>query len=124
MTAALAIFLILHGLVHVILAMAPKPDAAEAVFATFFSKSWLLPGANLRYAAFILATAAAVGFIATGLSLLDVLVPIDWWRGLAIASAVVSLLLLLLFWHRYLVVGVAIDLLLLVVVIFTSWSPE
>ena len=124
MTAVLAIFLILHAVVHIILAMAPNPDAAEPVFATFFTKSWLLPGSGRHYFAYLLAAAAAIGFVMTGLSLLDILVPIEWWRGLAIVSSLVSLLLLVLFWNRYLVIGVVIDVLVLVVVFFTNWSPS
>ena len=64
------------------------------------------------------------GFVATGLALLDILVPFDWWRPLALISAVVSLLLLILFWNRYLIAGVAIDILLLVALFFTNWTPE
>ena len=74
--------------------------------------------------AIVLAALATVGFITTGLSLLDFLVPFDWWGALAMASAVVSLLLLIIFWHPYVIVGVVIDVAILVVVIFTEWTPE
>jgi hypothetical protein len=70
------------------------------------------------------AALATVGFIMTGLALLDFLVPFDWWRTLAVASAVVSLLLLVIFWHPYFIVGVLIDVVVLVVVLFTDWAPE
>ena len=124
-----AIFLILHGLVHAILAMSPNPNAAEAVFATFFSRSWLLSGLGLsetacRMVAILLATIATVGFVAAGLALLDTLVPFDWWPTLAIVSAVVSLFLLVIFWHRYLVVGVLIDIVILVALLLFNWTPE
>ncbi len=124
-----AIFLMLHGLVHIILALAPDPDADEAHFAAFFSRSWLttnlsLPTSTANPIALILAIVAAIGFIAAGLGLLDILVPFAWWRTLAIISAVVSLLLLLAFWHRYLIIGVAIDILILAALIFTNWTPE
>ena len=129
MTTVVAIFLILHGLVHAILAMVPSPGAAEPVFATFFSKSWLLSGLGLSESAgkplaLILAAIATIGFIMTGLALLDFLVPFDWWQTLAVVSAVVSLLLLVIFWHPYVIVGVVIDGVILVVVLFTEWTPE
>ena len=129
MKTIVAIFLILHGLVHAILAMVPNPDSADPVFATFFSRSWLLSGLGLSESAakpmaIILAAMATIGFIAAGLGLLDILVPFDWWRTLAIASAVVSLLLLLLFWHPYVIVGVVIDVVILFGLIFTDWTPE
>lgn len=124
-----ALFLLLHGLVHGILAMVPDPNTPEAAFATFFSRSWLLAGLGLpesagRVIAIVLAAAATIGFIAAGLALLDILVPFDWWRALAIASAAVSLLLLVIFWNLYLIVGVAIDVVILVTLIFTDWTPE
>jgi hypothetical protein len=120
-----ALFLILHGLVHIILALVPSPGADEPVFATFFSNSWLgLSESAGKPLAFILAALATVGFVAAGLGLLDFLVPFDWWRTLAAVSAVVSLLLLVIFWHPYVIVGLLIDVLILVVVLFTDWPPE
>ncbi len=129
MKIIVALFLILHGLVHGILAMVPKPDAAEPVFATFFSNSWLLRRVGLadsagRPLAFILAALATGGFVAAGLGLLDFLVPFDWWATLAAVSAVVSLSLLIIFWHPYVIVGVVIDVVVLVVVLFTNWAPD
>ena len=124
-----AVFLILHGLVHAVLAMMPNPDAPEVEFATFFSRSWLLSSLGLaesagRPIAILLAAIATIGFIASGLSLLDILVPFEWWRTLAIASAVVSLGLLIIFWHRYLILGIIIDVVILVAFSFFHWTPK
>ena len=124
-----AILLILHGLTHSILAMVPSPKASKPVFATFFSGfgSWLLTGLSelaSKTIAIVLAVIATLGFIAAGLALFGVLVPFDWWRVLAIASAVVSLLLLVIFWDPYLIVGLLIDAAVLVTLLFTKWSPE
>jgi hypothetical protein len=129
MKTILAIFLILHGLVHGILALVPNPNNPEAGFATFFSRSWLLAGLGLsesaaRSIAIILAAIATIGFIAAGLALLDILLPFDWWRTLTIASAVVSLLLLVIFWNLYLVAGVIIDVALLATLLLTDWTPD
>ena len=125
-----AIFVILHGLTHSILAMVPSPNAPDAGIATFFPGlgSWLLAGLGLsesasKTTAILLSVIATLGFVAAGLALFGVLVPFDWWRVLAIASAVVSLLLVLIFWHPYLIVGLLIDVAVLATLIFTNWSP-
>ena len=73
--------------------------------------------------AITLAVIATLGFVAAGLALFGVLVPFDWWRALAIASAAVSLLLVVIFWHPYLIVGLLIDVAVLVTLLFTKWSP-
>ena len=124
-------FVILHGLTHSIMAMVPSPNAPDAGFATFFSGigSWLLTRLGLsesttKMIATVLAVIATLGFVAAGLALFGVLVPFDWWRTLAIASAVVSLLLVLIFWNRYLIVGLLIDGAILVTLLFTDWPPE
>lgn len=123
-----ATFLILHGLVHGVLALSPNPGSNKAVFATFFSRSWLFSSLGLsesagRIIALLSAAVAAIGFIAAGLSLFEILVPFEWWRTLAIGSAVVSLLLLVIFWHRYLMVGVLIDIVILAALILFNWTP-
>ena len=126
MKTIVALFLILHGLVHAILAMVPNPEAPGSGFATFFSRSWLLgnlglPESAVRTIALILAAIATIGFVATGLG---ILVPFAWWRPLAMASAAVSLLFLIIYWNSYLIIGVAIDILILAALIFTNWTPE
>ena len=123
-------FVILHGLTHSIMAMVPSPNAPDAGVATFFSGlgSWLLTRLGLsesttQTTAILLAVIATLGFVAAGLALFGILVPFDWWRALAIASAVVSLSLVLIFWHPYLIVGLLIDAAVLVTLVFTDWSP-
>ena len=125
-----AIFLILHGLTHAIMAMVPSPNAPDAGFATFYSGlgSWLLArlgldGSATKTTAILLSAIATLGFVATGLALWGVLVPFGWWRALAIASAAVSLLLVFVFWDRYLIVGLLIDVAILGTLLFTKWSP-
>jgi len=123
-----AIFLILHGLTHSIMALVPNPNAPDAGVATFFSGigSWLFTGLSesaSKTIATTLAVIATLGFVAAGLALFGILVPFDWWRILAIASAVVSLLLVVIFWDPYLIVGLLIDAAVLATLIFTNWSP-
>lgn len=132
MTTIVALFLMLHGLVHGILALVPNPNAPDKGFGSFFSGgsgSWLLTRLGLsrstsRVIAIILAAVATIGFIAAGLALLDILVPFDWWSGLAAGSAVISLVLLVIYWQRYVIVGIVIDVLILATLLFTNWAPE
>jgi len=122
--------LVLHGLIHGILAVMPNPNAAEPVAVTFFSEwasSWLrgmFSDRALQTLAIILAVIAGVGFIAAGLAMFDVLLPHDWWRTLAIASSVVSLILCVLFWNAYLIVGPVVAIGIIVVVGLIHWPTE
>ena len=126
----IGVLLILHGVIHGILAVMPNPNAAEPVVATFFSEwagQWLrglLSGNALQIIAIVLAAIAGVGFIAAGLSMFDVLLPHDWWRTLAIASSVVSLILCVLFWNTYLMVGPVVAIGIIVVVGLLKWPTE
>ena len=128
MKAVVAVFLMLHGLAHAVLAMVPNPKASEPAFATFFAGmgSWLFRGLSTssgKVLATVLAAVATLGFVGTGLSLFDLLLPLAWWRVLAIASAIVSALLLVVFWDRYMIVGLLIDVAVLVTLLLTRWSP-
>jgi hypothetical protein len=49
----------------------------------------------------VLFGAAALGFIAAGLGVFSWLVPHDSWQGLALMSAVISLVALALFWNSF-----------------------
>jgi hypothetical protein len=123
-----ATLLILHGLVHGVLALVPNPDTLDADFGSFFSPSWLLTKLGIsemtgKWISIILALIAMIGFIAAGLALSGFLVPFTWWRTLAIAATVVSLLLFVIFWHRYFIIGVLIDGVILALLIFANWTP-
>ena len=126
MKAIVAIFLILHGLTHGIMAMVPSPTAPDAGFATFYSGigSWLFTGLSesaSKKTAIPLSVVAMAGFVAAGLALAGILVPFAWWRALAIGAAAVSLLLVVIFWTPYLIVGLLIDLAVLATLLLTAW---
>ena len=125
--AVFAVFLIAHGLVHAILAAAPRPDIPDAKPLTFWTRpSKLLPGlpeSIARPAATVLWVVSTLLFVAAGLGLLGLPGPSDIWSELATAGAITSLLLLLVFWHRWLIVGVLIDLVLILVLVVFGWIP-
>jgi len=128
----LAVFLILHGLVHAILAAAPipnDPNPNPGAFFTDTTRSWLLPSLGLndttvQWIGIILVVLTTVGFILAGLGILGVPGLSTIWRTVAILSACVSLLLLIFFWHSWLIVGVLIDVGILVIFLWAKWPPE
>ena len=131
MKLILAVFLILHGLVHTILAAAPipnDPDSNPGAFFTAATRSWLLPRLGLNDTAIqsigiILVVLTTLGFILAGLGILGVPGFSDAWRTVAVLSAIVSLVLLVVFWHPWLLVGVLIDIGILVLLLWAKWPP-
>jgi len=126
---ALAIFVIAHGLVHAILAVAPNPadpNAKPLAFFTAAERSWLLPqfglnAATIQWVGIILVGLSTLGFIFAGLGIFGVTGLSTVWRTVAIISAGISLLLLITFWHSWLPVGVLIDFAVLVALIWAKW---
>jgi hypothetical protein len=123
-----------HGLVHAMFAM-PQPPAKEADIATGkpewpfdMGKSWLVTRAGLslnqvRPAGLALVAVVALGFVLAAAATLGLVVPVGAWPVLVAVSALASGLLLALFFSPQLVLGLAIDALLLAVVLASIWSP-
>jgi hypothetical protein len=63
---------------------------------------------------------ASVGFVLAGLA---ELLGLGAWRVVAVASALDSLLLLILYWHRLLEVGVLLNVAILVALLWARWPP-
>jgi hypothetical protein len=126
-----AVLLIAHGLVHAGLAAAPipnDPDSKPGAFFTATARSWLLPrlglsASSVRWIGIALVVLATLGFVLAGLGILGVPGLAAIWRTVAVVSACLSLLLLITFWHPWLVVGVLIDLVILVALLWLDWPP-
>jgi hypothetical protein len=124
-----ALFLVAHGLVHAGLAAAPDPsdpDAKPFAFFTSSRRSWLLPRLGLsssiiQWLGIILVALATLGFVLAGLGVFGVPGLVLVWRTVAVISACVSLMLLILFWHLWLLVGVLIDIAVLVALLWLNW---
>ncbi len=105
----LGLFLLGHAFVH-------------AVWHTCGPKtSLLLPNlvaSSLRSLSTTLFVASAIGF---GIAGLAALFGQTWWRPVAVASSLVSLALFVVFWNRGLIVGAAIDVAVLVAVLWLRW---
>lgn len=129
----MALFLIAHGLVHAGLAAAPDPgdpDTKPGAFFTSPERSWLLPklGLNpgsIKWLGITLVALSTLGFVLAGLGLFGVPGLNEMWRMLAIISAGLSLLLLVLFWHTWLIVGVLIDIGVFIALLWAKWpTPD
>lgn len=121
----LGFFLAAHGLIHLGY-IAPAP--ADPNYPFRLSNSWLisslgLPEPTVRLLGILLAVVTVGGFVLAGLAALGVIVPGGWGPTLAILSAVTSLLVLVFFWHSWLLLGVIIDLALLVALLWLNWQP-
>jgi hypothetical protein len=74
--------------------------------------------------------AALIGFIGAALALLGWVVPHDWWRMLAVVSAVVSLIAVVLFWDALIALfphkvgALAVNIATLVCLLVLNWPTE
>jgi len=126
MKTALGIFVIAHGLVHSILAVAPNPSDPDTKPGTFFTavdRSWLLPklglgAVGIQWIGIVLVVFSTVGFVVAGMGFLGVVGITTIWRIAAAAASLISILLLILFWHPWLPIGVVINILLLVALLW------
>jgi hypothetical protein len=71
----------------------------------------------------VLAVLSIVGFVLSGLGALGVPGLEAAWPAITVASAAVSLLLVVLFWHLYFIVGLALDIALLATTL-GGWWPS
>jgi hypothetical protein len=60
--------------------------------------------------------------VAAGLGMFGILVPVVWWRSLAIAGAAISLLMLMLYFHPLMIIGTASSVAVLVTFGWLHWT--
>ena len=124
----LGVLLILIGIVHAGLAATPVPNDLAPRPRTFFTRSRLLSALHLsqagtRFVGLTLVALATLGFTASGLGLVGVPFLATSWRAITVESAVVSALLILLFWHPSLFIGVIVDVAILASPLWLQWPP-
>jgi hypothetical protein len=118
-----------HALVHIAY-LAPAPPRAEGAPEWPFAirESWPVTHLGvsvdvLRPVAYLLVAVVLVALVGAGLAIIDLVVPSAWWPALVVTGAGASLLLLTLCFHPWLVIGVAIDVVLLYLVLVNGWDP-
>ena len=129
--ALVAGLLFIHGIGHV---MGHFPALGLATVEGWNSRSWMLTpilGETMsRILSAILFLLALVGFVASSLALLGWLIPHDWWRTLAIVSAVISIVTIVLFWNAFVaffpnkVGALGVDIAVLVCLLVVNWPTE
>jgi hypothetical protein len=126
--------LLLHGLGHggALAALAwiqlrPGSDTGAWIAA----RSWLVPSLSPDTATKIASAfwiASMVGFVIAAMSLLGVVVPSNVWRPLAVASAVVSMVGIVLFfgtWPMFnTLAALGVDVAVLVAVLWFDWPSK
>jgi hypothetical protein len=108
----LGFFILVHGLIH-LMYLAPMPNDSEYPFN--FQTGWLngVLGEQAVVIGTLLMIAVSLAFIVAALAAFGT-PGLDHATDIAvIGAAVLSLVLLLLFWHPWLMVGMTIDILLI-----------
>jgi uncharacterized membrane protein YphA (DoxX/SURF4 family) len=123
--------LFIHGVGHF---MGMMPALQLASVEGWNSRSWLLTpliGEGVsRILSALLFLAALLGFVASALGLLGWLVPHEWWRTLAVVSAVVSIVTIVVFWNAFVslfpnkVGAIGVDIAVLVCLLWLNWPTE
>jgi hypothetical protein len=129
--ALVAVVLFIHGIGHV---MGILPALQVVNVKGWNSRSWLLTpliGETAgRILSIILFVVALIGFVASALALLGWLVPHEWWRTLAVVSAVISIVTIVLFWNAFVALfpnkvgALGMDVAVLACLLVLNWPTE
>jgi hypothetical protein len=122
--------LILHGVGHLLGVLAVTSLGGDS----WNARSWLLTdplgdGATKAISVVLWVIGFAV-FVVAGLALLEIGFPESWWKPLAVAGAVVSLVALTLFWNAFPALfpnkigAIAINAVVLIGILITDWPTE
>jgi hypothetical protein len=126
----LAAVMLGHGLVHAMFVLPePAAKAGGTEWPFGMAKSWLVTAAGLdvnvvRVVGVAFIGVVVVGFVLAALATVGVVMPSSAWPALVVISATASAVMLALFFNPQLVLGLAIDAVLLWVALATVWSPS
>jgi hypothetical protein len=65
--------------------------------------------------------AGGIALVAAGLGVLGFVVPIAWWRDLAVAGGAISLVMLAIYLHPLMIIGMASSAAVLMALLWTKW---
>jgi hypothetical protein len=102
------VLLLAHGLVHLLYLARDVPEFSLA-------SSWLVPQSARRPVALVLIVTTVAAFLLVALAIWGVPGLSRIWPALTIAAASFSLVLLVAYWNKMLILGVAIDMALIAV---------
>ena len=127
----ISIFIILHGLVHIwYFTLSRRLVEFEAQMG-WSGKSWLFSGllgdAGTRMLASLSYIFATLVFVASGVG---IFLDTAWWRPLLLFSALISSVVIILFWDGKLqmllekgALGLLINIVIIVALFVFNWSP-
>jgi hypothetical protein len=121
-------FLLAHGAIHAgFLSKGPPQKAGAPAWPFDLERSWLRMrlGASaevVRLLGLALVAVTIGGFAIAALATLGVL-PADAWAAAVTAGSLASLAVLVIGFHRWLYIGIAIDVVLLWVALGAAWTP-
>ena len=137
MKLLISVLLIVHGLIvagqsagsfgATIPSEVPNPSFVSW-FPINMGRSWLFSalGLNNSFPAYrisgILWLFGGLMLVAAGLGMFGILVPVVWWRGLALVGAATSLFMLLLYFHPLMIIGTASSVAVLVAFGWFHWT--
>jgi hypothetical protein len=104
------LFLVAHGLVHLLYVARRPPDDPRYPFVP--ETAWVarVLGLSAEAAKAIARVTAVTVAIVLGIAGIDLIVGATLWGTLASIGAAISLVLMIGFYHRWLTIGIAIDL--------------
>jgi len=117
MNIIFGLFLIAHGLVHGLYFL-PKPPN-DPSFPFFFTKSWFAKrvGKSSIIIGKVLTSIVMAMFVLSGLFLIGISSFNYLWLTFAMIAAITSEFLFLLFWHKWLIIGFAINLVIVLILL-------
>jgi hypothetical protein len=120
----LTLFIIAHGLIHLSY-LTPAPQEADG-WPFHIKHSWLLSPLGFdsitRPVGLFLSILTALAFVLSGLGLLGIPGLNGLWQTSLLVGAAASVVLLVLFWDRKLILGLVIDAVLVVALLWNQ-SP-
>jgi len=133
MKIIIAVLLIIHGLIVTAQSSGSfnpvggiKNPSWLSWWPSNLGQSWLLSPLGIERtwiarAGGFLWLVAGIALVAAGLGALGFIVPQDWWRGLALFGAAISLLMLVIFLHPFYSTGISASAILLVALLWEGW---
>jgi hypothetical protein len=124
----IALFLVAHGLIHAsFLSPAPPQKPGGPAWPFDLSHSWLLTPLGLdasvtRVIGIALIVVVVAAYVVAALAVVGVL-PADLFVPGIVVGSVASTVLLAVFFHPWLVLGLVIDAVLLWAVLLNGWRP-
>jgi hypothetical protein len=120
---AVGLFLIAHGLVHLLYVVPPKKD--DPSFPFTLKESWLVPESVRRPTGLVLMATTVAAFALLGLAVWGVPGLSGAWPLIAIVAAALSLVLLVAFWNSQLLFGIGLDVALIALaVLHPEWIDK